>query len=138
LRYSDVLLMYAEATNESAGAPDELAKECVKLVRERAGIKTDESQLADQASFRRLVRNERGRELAFEALRKWDLIRWGTFVDAMREAGLDFPTENKYRNATITSFALGIYSNVNSKHIYLPIPSKEIAVNHAIKQHPMW
>ena len=138
LRYSDVLLMYAEATNESAGAPDELAKQCVKLVRERASIKTDESQLADQSSFRRLVRNERGRELAFEALRKWDLIRWGTFVDAMREAGLDFPTENKYRNATITSFASGIYSNVSNKHIYMPVPSKELAVNHAMKQNPMW
>lgn len=138
LRYSDVMLMYAEAVNEAAGAPDELAKECVRKVRGRAGVKTDESQLGDYRSFRDLVRNERARELAFEGLRKWDLIRWGEFVEAMHDAGTDVPNENKYRNLTITTFASMNYSSVSAKHIYLPVPTKEMAVNHAIKQNPLW
>lgn len=138
LRFSDVLLMYAEAVNEANGAPDELAKQSLLRVRERAGIKTDEGQLSDYRSFRDLVRNERARELAFEGLRKWDLIRWGIFVEEMHEAGTDFPTENKYRNATITNFAAGTYAGVVDKHIYLPVPTKELAVNHAMKQNPMW
>lgn len=62
LRYADVLLMYAEAINEYAGAPDDQAKEAIREIRKRAGVKTDESLLGDYRSFRDLVRNERGRE----------------------------------------------------------------------------
>lgn len=138
LRYSDVLLMYAEAINEYAGAPDEQAKEAVREVRRRAGIATDESQLGGQASFRNLVRNERARELAFEGLRKWDLIRWGIFVERMHLAGTNVPTESMYLNKTITDYAAANYANVSARHIYLPIPTKELAVNHALQQNPLW
>ena len=138
LRYSDVLLMYAEAINEYAGAPDEQAKEAVREVRRRAGVATDESQLSGQASFRNLIRNERARELAFEGLRKWDLIRWGIFVERMHLAGTNVPTESMYLNKTITDYAAGNYANVSSRHIYLPIPTKELAVNHALQQNPLW
>ena len=138
LRYADVLLMYAEAINEYAGAPDDLAKEAIREIRKRAGVKTDESLLGDYRSFRDLVRNERGRELAFEGLRKWDLIRWGTFVEKMHNAGTNQPTENKYRNVSYTNYASANYANVTARHIYLPIPTKELAVNHALRQNPLW
>ena len=138
LRYADVLLMYAEAINEYAGAPDDQAKEAIREIRKRAGVKTDESLLGDYRSFRDLVRNERGRELAFEGLRKWDLIRWGTFVEKMHNAGTKQPTENKYRNVSYTNYAAANYANVTARHIYLPIPTKELAVNHALRQNPLW
>ena len=138
LRYADVLLMYAEAINEYAGAPDDQAKEAIREIRKRAGVKTDESLLGDYRSFRDLVRNERGRELAFEGLRKWDLIRWGTFVEKMHNAGTNQPTENKYRNVSYTNYASANYANVTARHIYLPIPTKELAVNHALRQSPLW
>lgn len=138
LRYADVLLMYAEAINEYAGAPDDQAKEAIREIRKRAGVKTDESLLGDYRSFRDLVRNERGRELAFEGLRKWDLIRWGTFVEKMHNAGTNQPTENKYRNVSYTNYASANYANVTAHHIYLPIPTKELAVNHALRQNPLW
>ena len=138
LRYADVLLMYAEAINEYAGAPDNQAKEAIREIRKRAGVKTDESLLGDYRSFRDLVRNERGRELAFEGLRKWDLIRWGTFVEKMHNAGTNQPTENKYRNVSYTNYASANYANVTARHIYLPIPTKELAVNHALRQNPLW
>lgn len=138
LRYADVLLMYAEAINEYAGAPDDQAKEAIREIRKRAGVKTDESLLGNYRSFRDLVRNERGRELAFEGLRKWDLIRWGTFVEKMHNAGTNQPTENKYRNVSYTNYASANYANVTARHIYLPIPTKELAVNHALRQNPLW
>ena len=138
LRYADVLLMYAEAINEYAGAPDDQAKEAIREIRKRAGVKTDESLLGDYRSFRDLVRNERGRELSFEGLRKWDLIRWGTFVEKMHNAGTNQPTENKYRNVSYTNYASANYANVTARHIYLPIPTKELAVNHALRQNPLW
>ncbi len=138
LRYADVLLMYAEAINEYAEAPDDQAKEAIREIRKRAGVKTNESLLGDYRSFRDLVRNERGRELAFEGLRKWDLIRWGTFVEKMHNAGTNQPTENKYRNVSYTNYASANYANVTARHIYLPIPTKELAVNHALRQNPLW
>lgn len=138
LRFSDVLLMYAEASNEYEGSPNDLAKEGLRRVRNRAGIKTDESRLGDYRSFRDLVRNERARELAFEGLRKWDLIRWGIFVDEMQAAGQEIPTESKYKNATIVEYAARNYAAVTGKHIYLPVPTKELAVNLALKQNPLW
>ena len=138
LRYADVLLMYAEAINEYAGAPNDQAKEAIREIRKRAGVKTDESLLGDYRSFRDLVHNERGRELAFEGLRKWDLIRWGTFVEKMHNAGTNQPTENKYRNVSYTNYASANYANVTARHIYLPIPTKELAVNHALRQNPLW
>lgn len=138
LRYADVLLMYAEAINEYARAPDDQAKEAIREIRKRAGVKTNESLLGDYRSFRDLVRNERGRELAFEGLRKWDLIRWGTFVEKMHNAGTNQPTENKYRNVSYTNYASANYANVTARHIYLPIPTKELAVNHALRQNPLW
>lgn len=146
LRYSDVLLMFAEAVNEYGGVltgPDGTdyttrAKAAVLEVRERAGIKTDESKLNNEVDFRDLIRNERARELAFEGLRKYDLIRWGIFVERMHEAGTYVPTESKYRNATITNYAAISYANVSERHIYLPIPTKELAVNQALTQNPLW
>ncbi len=138
LRYSDVLLMYAEAINEYAGAPDDIAWNAVIAVRERAGVQTDKSQYPGQSEFRNLVRNERGRELAFEGLRKYDLIRWGIFVERMHLTGTNVPDDNKIRNKTITDFAATTYANVSERHIYLPIPTKELAVNHALTQNPLW
>lgn len=137
LRYADVLLMYAEAVNEYAGAPDALARECIRLVRSRAGIPTDESQLAGGDAFRQLVRNERARELAFEGLRKWDLIRWGQFVEAMNGYGDQAADERWIRDDT-SQLAAQIGANVQARHVYLPIPSKELSVNKLLKQNPLW
>lgn len=137
LRYADVLLMYAEAVNEYAGAPDDLARECVRLVRSRAGVATDPSALAGYDSFRALVRNERGRELAFEGLRKWDLIRWGQFVTAMNAYGDQAADERWIRDDT-SQLAEEIGANVRPKHVFLPIPSKELSVNKLLKQNPLW
>lgn len=53
LHYSDVLLMYAEACNELNGVTQE-AYDCVKAVRDRAGIKTPDKGRYSKNSFREL------------------------------------------------------------------------------------
>lgn len=137
LRYADVLLMYAEAVNEYAGAPDALARESIRQVRTRAGVSTDESQLGGYDTFRTLVRNERARELAFEGLRKWDLIRWGEFVEAMNGYG-DYAADERWIRDDSSSLAEEIGTNVQRKHIYLPIPAKELGVNKLLRQNTLW
>lgn len=137
LRYSDVLLMYAEAYNEYNGTPSQQAYEYVKEVRDRAGISTrDYSEYSDYESFRDFVRNERGRELCFESLRKYDLIRWGIFVETMHGYISDSQSTDWTGNTSDVVRAMA--SSVQEHHVVLPIPTIELGVNKELVQNPLW
>ncbi len=137
LRYSDVLLMYAEAYNEYHKAPSREAFDCVVEVRDRAGIKTrDFSEYQSYSDFRQFVRNERGRELCFESLRKYDLIRWGIFVESMKGYITD-ALDPAWGSGNTDDVASNTASAVQERHIVLPIPSIEIGVN-GVEQNPLW
>lgn len=143
LRYSDILLMYAEASCEVEGVT-QTAYECVKAVRDRAGIKTKEFAAycgEGTDSFRDLVRNERGRELCFESLRKYDLIRWGIYKEEMNEyveLTKDARWIKKVGGKDYASYASAMGGAVQEKHIVLPVPSIELGVNKLLHQHPLW
>ena len=78
--------MYAEAYNEYHRAPSQEVYDIVAEIRTRAKVKTRPySEYDDYDSFRQFVINERGRELCFEALRKYDLIRWGIYVSQLKK-----------------------------------------------------
>ena len=137
LRYSDVLLMYAESSNELQG-PTQAAYDCVKAVRDRAGVQTKPFSEYDKESFRTLIRNERGRELCFESLRKYDLIRWGEYVEQMH-AYREYANDDRWsKDKTLAGRATGIGTAVTAKHIYLPIPSIELGVNGLLVQNSLW
>src|SRR5688572_16519844 len=82
IRYSDVLLMYAEAENELNG-PTSSAYNAINQVRRRGYGKpitaadpvVDLSGLSKSTFFKAIVR-ERALELGGEGIRKFDLIRW--------------------------------------------------------------
>lgn len=137
LRYSDVLLMYAEASLEYEGVPSQAAYDCVKAVRDRAGVSTRPFSEYDADSFRQLVRNERGRELCFEATRKYDLIRWGIFVKEMNEY-YKWTGDARWSSSAKASYAKAIGDAVQAKHVYLPVPSVELGVNKNLVQNPLW
>lgn len=86
LRYSDILLMYAEAQNELHKAPTPDAIKDFNEVRIRA-YGGDESKIGttptDYEGFRDAIMHERKLEFAFEGLRKTDLIRWGILYDTI-------------------------------------------------------
>lgn len=138
LRYSDVLLMFAEADNEYNNGPSQDGYDCVVEVRDRAGIETRAFGEYDYLSFREFVRNERGRELCFESLRKYDLIRWGIFVDAMQDYLTDTEDENWPAANAKADYARGIGAAVQEKHVLLPIPSIELGVNTLLVQNELW
>jgi len=94
LRYSDVLLMFAEADNmvNNGSTPESL--EAVNQVRRRAFGFDPLTPLAEvdmkamsQAEFLEYIQAERARELAFESHRRLDLMRWGIFLERMHEIG---------------------------------------------------
>lgn len=86
LRYSDILLMYAEAQNELNNGPTADAKTYFEQVRTRA-FGGDASKIgttpSDYAGFRNAIINEREYEFGFEALRRTDLERWGILFDKL-------------------------------------------------------
>jgi starch-binding outer membrane protein, SusD/RagB family len=141
LRYSDVLLMLAEADNEANGSPSAEAYAAVNQVRRRAyklplataSAVADIPAGLDQTAFRNMIQDERSRELCFEALRRIDLIRWGIFVPRMREVAAQF-------RAGGGSYAYGAIAGENAaeRHQLFPIPSGELTVNKAATQNPGW
>lgn len=133
LRYSDVLLMYAEAENEVNGATAE-AKAAVKQVRDRAKASDKSTAIGTKDDMRQLIRDERFRELAFEGIRKYDLIRWGIFQSNMKSLASEIETSAP---AAVRYMALA-GKNVAERDLLLPIPIAEISLNNAIKQNPGW
>src|SRR5690606_12567581 len=82
IRYSDVLLIYAEAKIE-LNQIDKSVIDAINMVRSRAyGVNIEDIsnypaiQLSSQSELRKRVRNERRVEFAYEGLRYYDLIRW--------------------------------------------------------------
>lgn len=79
LRYSDIMLVLAEAAGPDEGYP------LVNRIRARAGI-PDLAPGLDVKAFRREVIKERAFELAFEGNRLFDLRRTGTVTSTVTEA----------------------------------------------------
>jgi hypothetical protein len=79
IRYSDVLLMFAEADNELNQGPTAAATDAFKQVRVR-GFNGNAAKIGviptDYAGFFTAITDERIYEFGGEGLRKWDLIRW--------------------------------------------------------------
>lgn len=93
LRYSDVLLMFAEAENELNG-PTSSAQDALKRVRRRAfdeaqwGAKVDAyvtEKAAGKATFFNALVDERAWEFGGEMIRKYELIRWNLYSEKMAE-----------------------------------------------------
>jgi hypothetical protein len=79
IRFSDVLLMFAEAENELNNGPTPAAKEAFEKVRLRAfagNAALIGATPATYAGFFEAIVKERMLELAGEGIRKYDLIRW--------------------------------------------------------------
>lgn len=115
MRYADILLMKAEALIEQDELND--AKFYLDLVRNRADI--GGISLTNQSTMLEELKKERGRELAGEYTRKWDIIRWGIFYESIKSVAGDYATAAQ---------------NVKPYHIHYPIPSLEIVKNPALKQ----
>ncbi len=84
IRYSDVLLMFAEADNEIGGAPSGAAIAAYEQVRKRAfGANPIGVTPADYAGFFSAIANERLLEFGGEGIRKYDLLRWNMLASQL-------------------------------------------------------
>ena len=92
LRWADVLLLLAEADNEINNGPTALAKQMLTRVRARAFNNADNyaqavteyvAELNSYDQFRQAIINERAWEFGGEMIRKFDLVRWNYYSDAI-------------------------------------------------------
>jgi len=116
LRYSDVLLMAAEALNENNKPGDALMY--LNRVRERAREGNPEIlpdiTITDKEMLRTIIFEERRHELALEGHRYWDLVRSGKAAEVLGTAGFEA-----------------------GKHELLPIPQTELDISQGtIVQNP--
>lgn len=76
IRYAEILLSFAEATNEFSG-PTQDVYDAVNAIRRRAGLSPYELPAGlTKETMREYIRNERRIELAYENQRYFDTRRW--------------------------------------------------------------
>lgn len=119
IRFADVLLMYAEAVNESEG-PTQAAFDAINEVRARANMPAYSGM--DQSTLRQAIRDERVRELAIEGYRWWDLRRWGIAAERFQN------------NPELRANSGGVF--VTGKHEYYPLPRQDVDSNPNLNQNP--
>ncbi|PCH73448.1 MAG: RagB/SusD family nutrient uptake outer membrane protein [Flavobacteriaceae bacterium] len=142
LRYSDVLLMAAEAINYNEGPASAIPY--LNMVRNRAGLENIEVTNPDvkkgkDAFFSELV-DERAREFCFEGLRKQDLIRWGLLGKKLKLQNLMIEGEPTFKNTNENHKAYlraGNFYNA-AKHNSLPYPLQEVSLNNSLEQKAGW
>lgn len=124
IRYADMLLTYAEATNETGG-PTADAYTALNKVRQRArAAGTASAQPAaiypdlaglTQSQFREAVLAERAQEFVGEGHARWDLIRHDRLVTNARQLGIAAAAD---------------------KHVLFPVPALQLSRNPALTQNP--
>ncbi len=130
VRYTEILMIFAEATSQANGGPTPEAYEAVNMVRRRAygrdiNVPDPEADLpadlsADQ--FQDEILLERAKEFIMEGKRWYDLLRTGKTLEVIRASG---PGK----------------AAIEEKHLKWPIPSEEIDNNSAMTQsdqNPGW
>ena len=130
LRLADVKLIYAEALNETGDAngamnqlydvmkrsnPNMTAPTVATL--QKVFNKNGAYAVDAQTAIRSAIVEERAKEMACEGDRRWDLIRYGVYVDAMNAVGTDDGGVNKTRSA---------------RNLLFPIPVQELNTNKAL------
>lgn len=131
IRYSDVLLMFAEADNELNNGPTPAAKAAFEKVRVRgfggnaALIGTTPS---DYAGFFNAIMKERSLELGGEGIRKYDLIRWNKLGERLTATRTEL-AKMAARQAPYNLYPATMYYLPNQKTLtwlnsfYAPSPS---------------
>lgn len=147
MRYSEVLLNYAEAVAEG-GAPGAMSGlEALNLVRRRAGLKDAPSLDMNHPEYG--VKAERRAELFYEGIRFIDLVRWGDAAAELSNSGkmeYKFLGYKNQDNSTIQSPAEYYILETpavgqgfkSGKNELFPIPGSDINANSTLKQNPGW
>ncbi|GAA4317036.1 RagB/SusD family nutrient uptake outer membrane protein [Mucilaginibacter gynuensis] len=133
LRYSDVLLMLAEAINEQNGPGN--AYTYINQVRKRAGL--GEISGLSQEAFRTAIRHERRVELAFENDRWFDLKR--AYTNAQMVTLLNAHGQAEKASPTVDRGGVPFIGNdykFDGYEALYPIPDRQLFLDKNLTQNP--
>lgn len=126
IRFSDILLMHSELSEDATG---------LNRVRARIGLPPVSYSL-------QAIQKERRYELAFEGFRYYDLLRWygagasinaGTILDANQKG------VTTYRNGNPQIMDMNLTDRISKTGGFLEIPKSEIDLSEGVlKQNPGW
>lgn len=114
-RYADAVLMMAECWCEKNDL--DKATAYLSLTRQRAGVDPLTGQ--DKETMMGFIRDERARELGGELHRRYDLVRWGIWYDAVLA----------HSNGNIKKY-------IKPCHRFYPIPDKECSLSQGALSNP--
>tara|TARA_R110002096_G_scaffold33736_1_gene97101 strand:+ start:206 stop:1639 length:1434 start_codon:yes stop_codon:yes gene_type:complete len=128
IRYSDALLMYAEALNE-IGQTESAAIHLNRVMERAYNSSTHNASGLDADEMRTLIYEERHKELAMEGHRWFDLVRTGRFVQRMKDHAA-------YEASVAESNKVELAQNIKDYMVLMPIPQREIDLNPELVQNP--
>ena len=147
MRFADLLLMCAEALNESKNVPDAEVYKYIDMVRERAGLdgvlqswrkySNHPEKPTTKEGMREIIQRERKIELACEGSYYWDSRRWKTALQEQNRLiqGWNINASDAENYYTVTP----VYEQSFSFKNYLaPIPESDIVKNPQLIQNPGW
>ncbi|TYR37760.1 RagB/SusD family nutrient uptake outer membrane protein [Sphingobacterium phlebotomi] len=88
------------------------------------------TETASAPALLQAIKDERAREFCFEASRRPDLIRWGSFVRDIRQYAIDG------RALGMSDGMVAWTNNVTERSVLLPIPIYDLTLNKALEQNP--
>ena len=133
MRYADILLMYAEAKQETGQMNQDVWNRTIRPIRQRAGF-SDASAIdyPANADLQRIIRRERRCELAIEGLRLFDIRRWKTIETQLNgyPHGAKFAADN-------TQYIQLDERRFNKDRDYLfAVPQSQRDINKNLTQNP--
>ena len=134
MRYAEVLLLLAEAKIQKSGAG--AGDEYINMTRTRSGLSEGSGFTLDDLKL------EKRCELALEAVRYFDLLRWDDARTECADQGKTYPVISRYESENNGEVTVTYYSNTTygwkDKHVTLPIPQEELDVNPNMVQTEAW
>ncbi len=147
MRYSEVLLNYAEAVAKGGTAGAMSGLEALNLVRKRAGLADASSLDMDNEEYG--VKAEKRAEFFYEGLRFIDLVRWGDAATVLADCGKIKPVFYGYVDGSTTApetksnwkidynQSIGVGFKANKNELF-PIPLVELNNNPNLIQNQGW
>ena len=153
IKYSEVLLNYAEATYELDGSiSDEDLAMSINQLRDRSSVAmphlTNSFVNVNNLDMRNEIRRERRVELALEGFRYWDLMRWKIAENVLPKPILgnklfdDLAVNPKSveldenRNIILQKSSFRQFDS--NKDYLFPFPTDQLGLNPALEQNPGW
>jgi hypothetical protein len=151
IRYADLLLLYAEALNETTNGessyPDAAVYAAVDSVRARAGLEgvigswrkysRNPDKPSTKAGMREIIRRERNIELACEGQYYWDSRRWKTAVKEQNRIIQGWNVTSIDESIYYTPTTIYIQRFINRDYL-APVPESDLIKNPQLIQNPGW